>query len=274
MRYGNVDTLVDLEGLPSSCGGGTYACGCVAEDLLTGSGEIRNVCAYSCVLTGFHALPVVPRKTPPQGGGVLSPDGPIAPDFKSVAAAPGTVSDDTRVWQNVTPRSEQVSFCRIWADFRDAAFELARQNREKEQAFFAQKSSFVQCFMGDFYFLRQSGPEILPPGRKNPGPEKEIPGSENKIPSPEIFFPGPVFFRRRLGSTFSRYLELFHRQIPGVNMSAQVPPGLRAPVIPARKQPHPRQKESLCPLFADIWVSARSARLRFLRPPPPPAPYK
>ena len=150
---------------------------------------------------------------------------PIAPDFKSIAAAPGTVSDDTRVWQNVTPRSEQVSFCRIWADFRDAAFELARQNREKEQAFFAQKSSFVQCFMGDFYFLRQSGPEILPPGRKNPGPEKEIPGPENKIPSPEIFFPGPVFLRRRLGSTFSRYLELFHRQIPDVNMSAQAPPG-------------------------------------------------
>ena len=183
--------------------------------------------------------------------------------------APGTVSDDTRVWQNVTPRAEQVSFCRIWADFRDAAFELARQNREKEQAFFAQNSPFVQCFMGDFYFLRQSGPEILPPGRKNPGPEKEIPGSENKIPSPEIFFPGPVFFRRRLGSTFSRYLELFHRQIPGVNMSVQVPPGLRAPVIPARKQLYRQQKESLRPLFADIWVSARSARLRFLRPPPP-----
>ncbi len=202
MRYGNVDTLVDLEGLPSSCGGGTYACGCVAEDLLTGSGEIRNVCAYSCVLTGFHAIPV------------LSPDGPIAPDFKSVAAAPGTVSDDTRVWQNVTPRSEQVSFCRIWADFRDAAFELARQNREKEQAFFAQKSSFVQCFMGDFYFLRQSGPEILPPGRKNPGPEKEIPGSENKIPSPEIFFPGPVFSDGGLEALFPAIWNFFTDKSP------------------------------------------------------------
>ena len=207
---------------------------------MTGSGEIRNVCAYSCVLTGFHAIPVVPRKTPPQGGGVLSPDGPIAPDFKSVAAAPGTVSDDTRVWQNVTPRSEQVSFCRIWADFRDAAFELARQNREKEQAFFAQKSSFVQCFMGDFYFLRQSGPEILQPGRKNPGPEKEIPG-------PGIFFPSPEIFSRRFRSPFSRYLELFHRQIPDVNMSAQAPPGLRAPAIPARKQPAPATKRKPAP---------------------------
>ena len=101
--------------------------------------------------------------------------------------------------------------------------------------------------MGDFYFLRQSGPEILPPGRKNPGPEKEIPGPENFFSSPEILFPGPVFFRRRLGSPFSRYLELFHRQIPDVNMSAQVPPGLCAPVIPARKQPAPATKRKPAP---------------------------
>ena len=181
---------------------------------MTGSGEIRNVCAYSCVLTGFHAIPVVPRKTPPQGGGVLSPDGPIAPDFKSVAAAPGTVSDDTRVWQNVTPRSEQVSFCRIWVDFRDAAFELARQNREKEQAFFAQKSSFVQCFMGDFYFLRQSGLEILQPGRKNPSPEKEIPGSEKKIPSPEIFSPAPFFSDGGLEALFPAIWNFFTDKSP------------------------------------------------------------
>ena len=101
--------------------------------------------------------------------------------------------------------------------------------------------------MGDFYFLRQSGPEILPPGRKNPSPEKEIPGPEILFSSPEFFFPAPFFFRRRLGSPFSRYLELFHRQIPDVNMSAQAPPGLRAPVIPARKQPAPATKRKPAP---------------------------
>lgn len=94
--------------------------------------------------------------------------------------------------------------------------------------------------MGDFYFLRQSVPEILQPGRKNPGPGKEIPGPEN-------FFSGLGFFRRRLGSPFSRYLELFHRQFPDVNMSAQAPPGLRAPVIPARKQPAPATKRKPAP---------------------------
>ena len=170
----------------------------------------------------------------------MPPDKPIAPEFKPGAAEPRTVSDAIRVWQNVTPRAEQVSFCRILVDFRDAAFELARRNREKN-------SFFVQYFMGDFCFLRQSGPEILLPGRKNPSPEKEIPGSEKKIPSPEIFFPSPVFFRRWLGSPFSRYLELLHRQIPDVNMSAQVPPGLRAPVIPARKQPAPATKRKPAP---------------------------
>ena len=101
--------------------------------------------------------------------------------------------------------------------------------------------------MGDFYFLRQSVPEILPPGRKNPSPGKEIPGPEKKIPSPEFFPPAPFFFRRRPRSPFSRYLELFHRQIPDVNMSAQAPPGLRAPAIPARKQPAPATKRKPAP---------------------------
>ena len=94
--------------------------------------------------------------------------------------------------------------------------------------------------MGDFYFLRPSVPEILPPGRKNPSPEKEIPG-------PGIFFPSPEIFSRRFRSPFSRYLELFHRQIPDVNMSAQAPPGLRAPAIPARKQPAPATKRKPAP---------------------------
>ena len=86
--------------------------------------------------------------------------------------------------------------------------------------------------------MRQSVPEILPPGRKNPSPEKEIPG-------PEKFFSSPEIFSRRFRGPFSRYLELFHRQIPDVNMSAQAPPGLRAPAILARKQLYRQQKESL-----------------------------
>ena len=128
--------------------------------------------------------------------------------------------------------------------------------------------------MGDFYFLRQSGPEILPPGRKNSGPEKEIPGPENFFPSPEIFFPGPVFLRRRLGSTFSRYLELFHRQIPDVNMSAQAPPGLRAPVIPARKQPAPATKRKPVPSICRHWDFRMFREPAFFAPAPAPCPVQ
>ena len=147
----------------------------------------------------MHGKPLRPFGPPPlQGGGVLPPDKPIAPEFKPGAAEPGTVSDAIRVWQNVTPRAEQVSFCRIWADFRDAAFELARRNREKN-------SFFVQYFMGDFCFLRQSGPEILLPGRKNPSPEKapksccrdeKIRAPKKKFPAPKKKFRAPKFFFR------------------------------------------------------------------------------
>ena len=159
-------------------------------------------------------------------------------------------------------------------DFRDAAFELAKQNREKKQAFFAQNSPFVQCFMGDFYFLRQSGPEILPPGRKNPGPEKEIPGPEILFSSPE-FFSRPRFFSDGgLEALFPATWNFFTDKSP-MSICRHKP---RPAYVPRQSRrgniPHPRHKESLRPLFADIWISAHSARLRFLRPPPPPAPYK
>ena len=197
----------------------------------------------------------------------------VAPEFKLVAAQPGTVSDDTRSGR-MSPRGRNKFLFAGFGRISVTRLLSVRSKTEKKTGIFCTKQPLCAVFYGGFLLFEASGPEILPPGRKNPSPEKEIPGPEKKIPSPEIFFPGPVFFRRRLGSTFSRYLELFHRQIPGVNMSAQAPPGLRAPVIPARKQPHPRQKESLRPPFADILVSAHSAKLRFLRPPPPPAPYK
>ena len=128
--------------------------------------------------------------------------------------------------------------------------------------------------MGDFCFLRQSGPEILPPGRKNPSPEKEIPGPGIFFPSPEFFFPSPFFFRRRLGSPFSRYLELFHRQIPDVNMSAQAPPGLRAPAIPARKQPAPAAKRKPAPLICRHLGFHTLRETAFFAPVPAPCPVQ
>ena len=121
--------------------------------------------------------------------------------------------------------------------------------------------------MGDFYFLRQSGPEILPPGRKNPGPEKEIPGPENLFPSPEIF-------SRRFRSPFFRYLELFHRQIPDVNMSAQAPPGLRAPAIPARKQPAPATKRKPAPSICRHWGFRTFREPAFFVPASAPCPVQ
>ena len=73
-------------------------------------------------------------------------------DFESVAVAPGTVSDNTRAWQNVTPKAERVSFCRIWADFRDATFEFARQNREKNRQFLHKTAPLCNVSWGIFAF--------------------------------------------------------------------------------------------------------------------------
>ena len=77
-----------------------------------------------------------------------------------------------------------------------------------------------------------------------------------------------------LNASFSRYLELSHRQIPDVNMSAQAPPGLRAPVIPARKQPAPATKRKPAPLICRHLGFRTFRETAFFAPAPAPCPVQ
>ena len=116
---------------------------------------------------------------------------------------------------------------------------------EKKAGIFCTKQPLCAVFYGGFLLFEAVRPRNLAAGTEKSEPRKRNSRPRKKIPSPEFFPPAPFFFRRRPRSPFSRYLELFHRQIPDVNMSAQAPPGLRAPAIPARKQLYRQQKESL-----------------------------
>ena len=111
----------------------------------------------------------------------------VAPDYKSVAVEPGTVSDDTRACQNVTPRAEQVSFCRIWEDFPDAAFGLAKQNREKTGVF-CTKQPRCAMFYGRFLLFGAVRPRNLAAGTRKSGPRK-------RNSRPRNFFSRPRFFQ-------------------------------------------------------------------------------
>ena len=77
-----------------------------------------------------------------------------------------------------------------------------------------------------------------------------------------------------LTANFSRYLELSHRQIPDVNMSAQAPPGLRAPVIPAREQPAPATKRKPAPLICRHLDFRTFREAAFFAPAPAPCPVQ
>ena len=110
----------------------------------------------------------------------------VAPAFKPVAVEPGTVSDDTRACQNVTPRAEQVSFCRIWEDFPDAAFGLAKQNREKTGVF-CTKQPLCAMFYGRFLLFGAVRPRNLAAGTRKSGPRKRNSRPRN------FFFPAPFF---------------------------------------------------------------------------------
>ena len=83
-------------------------------------------------------------------------------------------------------------------------------------------------FYGEFLLFEAVQPRNLAAGTKKSEPRKRNSRLRNYFFEPRNFFFEPRFFRRRLGIPFSRYLELFHRQVPDVNMSAQAPPGLRA----------------------------------------------
>ncbi len=144
-----------------------------------------------------------------------------------------------------------------------------RSKTEKKAGIFCTKQPLCAVFYGGFLLFEAVRPRNLAAGTEKSGPRKRNSRPRNFFSKPRNSFSRPRFFqtaawkpffplfgtfsptnprfRRRLGSPFSRYLELFHRQIPDVNMSAQVPPGLCAPVIPARKQPAPATKRKPAP---------------------------
>ena len=138
----------------------------------------------------------------------------------------------------------------LFAGFRQISVTrlLSLQSKtEKKTGILCTKQPLCAVFYGGFLLFEAVRPRNLAAGTEKSGPRKRNSRPRKFFSKPRNFFPGPVFLRRRLGSTFSRYLELFHRQIPDVNMSAQAPPGLRAPVIPARKQPAPATKRKPAP---------------------------
>ena len=111
---------------------------------------------------------------------------------------------------------------------------------EKRNRIFCTKQPLCAVFYGGFLLFEAVRPRNLAAGTEKSGPRK-------RNSRPGIFFPSPEFFSRRFRSPFSRYLELFHRQIPDVNMLAQASPGLHAPAIPARKQPASATKRKPVP---------------------------
>ena len=145
---------------------------------------------------------------------------------------------------------------------------------EKNTGIFCTKQPLCAMFYGGFLLFEAVRPRNLAAGTEKSEPRKRNSRLRKKNSKPRNFFPGPVFFRRRLGIPFFRYLELFHRQIPDVNMSAQAPPGLRAPVIPARKQPAPAAKRKPAPLICRHLGFRTFRETAFFAPVPAPCPVQ
>ena len=96
--------------------------------------------------------------------------------------------------------------------------------------------------------MRQSSPEILPPGRKNPSPEKEIPGSEIIFSSPEIFFSSPVSSDGGLESLFPAIWNFFTDKSP-MSICRHKPRPAYVPGNPGAGTARTRDKKKACALY-------------------------
>ena len=130
-------------------------------------------------------------------------------------------------------------------------------------------------FYGGFLLFEAVRPRNFAAGTEKSEPRKRNSRLRNFFSEPRIFFsPAPFFSDGGLEALFPAIWNFFTDKSPMSICRHKPRPAYASRQSWRGNSPHPRQKESLCPLFADIWVSARSARLRFLRPPPPLAPYK
>ena len=162
----------------------------------------------------------------------------VAPDYKSVAVEPGTVSDDTRACQNVTPRAEQVSFCRIWEDFPDAAFGLAKQNREKTGVF-CTKQPLCAMFYGRFLLFGAVRPRNLAAGT-----EKSEPRKRNSRPRNSFF--EPRFFQTAIQKPFFPLFGTFSPTNPRCQYVGTSPARLTCPGNPGAETARTRDKKKAC----------------------------
>ena len=163
----------------------------------------------------------------------------VAPDYKSVAVEPGTVSDDTRACQNVTPRAEQVSFCRIWEDFPDAAFGLAKQNREKTGVF-CTKQPLCAMFYGRFLLFGAVRPRNLAAETRKSGPRK-------RNSRPRNFFSRPRFFQTAARKPFFPLFGTFSPANPRCQYVGTSPARLTCPGNPCAETAAPATKRKPAP---------------------------
>ena len=145
---------------------------------------------------------------------------------------------------------------------------LSQQGKtEKKPGIFCTKQPLCAVFYGRFLLFEAVRPLNLAAGTRKSGPRK-------RNSRPRNFFSRPRFFQTAARKPFFPLFGTFSPANPRCQYVGTSPARLTCPGNPCAETAAPATKRNPAPLFADIWVSARSARLRFLRPPPPPAPYK
>ena len=210
----------------------------------------------------MHGKPLRPFGPPPlQGGGVLPPHLQLRrlsnPSQLSLGRYP-----TTRGSGRMSPR-ERNKF--LFAGFGRISVTriLSLQSKtEKKAGIFCTKQPLCAVFYGGFLLFEAlaAGTEKSEPRKRNSRPRK-------------IFFK-PRNFQPAIQRPFFPLFGTFSPTNPRCQYVGTSPARLTCPGNPGAETAVPATKRKPGPLFADIWISAHFARLRFLRPPPPPAPYK
>ena len=165
----------------------------------------------------------------------------VAPEFKPVAAQPGTVSDDTRSGR-MSPRGRNKFLFAGFGRISVTRLLSLQGKTEKETGIFCTKQPLCAVFYGGFLLF-----EAVRPRNLAAGTEKSEPRKRNSRPRNSFF--EPRFFQTAIQKPFFPLFGTFSPTNPRCQYVGTSPARLTCPGNPGAETARTRDKKKACALY-------------------------
>ena len=195
----------------------------------------------------------------------------VAPEFKLVAAQPGTVSDDTRSGR-MSPRGRNKFLFAGFGRISVTRLLSVRSKTEKKTGIFCTKQPLCAVFYGGFLLFEAVRPRNLAAGTEKSEPRKRNSRPRKKNSKPRNFFSRPRFFQTAAWKHFFPLFGTFSPTNPRCQYVGTSPARLTCPGNPGAETAAPATKRKPAPFICRHLGFCTFREIAFFAPATAPCP--